>query len=377
MSDGKDVGGDFVTTKSWAVCPSGQPVSIDTGWIQSGLFDERRYLFEGPLIINEMAIPSSTPFPAQVASSDATLNAWGAKAIARCAPTEPTVSLAASLLEAYRDGLPKLIGRSTWQERVRKAQTLRKNAGTASDEFLNVEFGWLPLISDVRDFTSTVIHLHKLLQQYMRDNGRVVRRRFSFPPEISYVESVISTNQFPRAGINGSPIFDSTKSPRGIVVRRRSTTVYRWFSGAFVYHLPQSFFASMYTPFAADFQTAQKLFGLELTPDVLWQLTPWSWAVDWFSNVGDVIHNASAWANDGLVMKYGYIMEHSRVQDTYTYTGPTNIRGGSAARPPDLTLVSETKKRKAANPFGFGLTMSGLSPVQKSILAAVGFSRLK
>jgi hypothetical protein len=151
----------------------------------------------------------------------------------------------------------------------------------------------------------------------------------------------------------------------------------RWFSGAFVYHLPQSFFADLYSPFASDFQRVSHLFGLELTPDVLWELTPWSWAVDWFSNVGDVIHNVSAWANDGLVMKYGYIMEYSFVQDTYTFVGPTNVVGGFAGRPPNLTLVVETKVRKKANPFGFGLTMSGLSTVQKSILAAVGLSRLK
>jgi len=246
-----------------------------------------------------------------------------------------------------------------------------------ASEFLNYQFGVLPLISDVSDFVKTVIHMDKLLQQYVRDNGQVVRRRFVFKPEVSVSEVVVTPNTLPGMGANGALVQDFQKLPRGQVVRHREVSVYRWFSGAFVYHLPQTFFAELYTPFASKFQVLRRLFGLELTPDVIWELTPWSWAIDWFSNAGDVLHNAGAWANGGLVMKYGYIMEHSIVRDTYTYVGPANLIDGPATIPPPVTLVVETKQRKAANPFGFGLTLDGLSTLQKSILAAVGLTRLR
>jgi len=117
---------------------------------------------------------------------------------------------------------------------------------------------------------------------------------------------------------------------------------------------------------------AKKLLGISLTPETLWNLAPWSWTVDWFSNAGDVISNVSDWATDGLVMRYGYLMEHSIVKDTYLMNGT-----GSKSVPscPPLQLVTETKLRKRANPFGFGLTWNGLSAVQLAILGALGISR--
>jgi len=366
-----DLGGNFTTRIQRALGPPGTNVHIDTGWYPFGL-DDVRYIYDGPISIQELAVPGKVTFPPFAQSSDAQLNAFGATAIAKCAPTRPTVNLAASLLETFHEGLPHLVGKATWAARVRNAQTQIK---AAPSEFLNVEFGWLPLVSDVVGFVEVVRHLDKLISQYSRDNGKVVRRRFNFPPVLQSVESVLFDPSRPRLGQNSSGEFDFAV-PRGRVLRRRVTTVNRWFSGAFVYHLPMTFFREIYVPYASQFQIFRRILGLELTPDVLWELTPWSWAVDWFSNVGDVVHNAGAWANDGLVMKYGYIMEHSIVRDTYTYDGATTIRG-SSVRPPDFTLVSEAKVRRAANPFGFGLSMGGLSTLQKSILASVGLTRLK
>jgi hypothetical protein len=269
-----------------------------------------------------------------------------------------------------------MIGKDLWEKSTRDAIDARELTGTSAGEFLNYQFGWAPIVGDAIDFVKAVRTMDKLLQQYARDNGNVVRRRLTLPPETKIEETVVSSNTFPRLGLNSAQFF-SFGSPTGQVVRRRETTVRRWFSGAFVYHLPQTFFAAIYTPYADKFQIYRKIFGLELTPDTLWQLTPWSWAIDWFTSVGDVINNASAWANDGLVMKYGYIMEHSIVHDTYTFVGPTRILTDSqvVTRPPDVTLVTETKLRRRANPFGFGLSMDGLSDLQKTILAAVGLSR--
>jgi hypothetical protein len=71
-------------------------------------------------------------------------------------------------------------------------------------------------------------------------------------------------------------------------------------------------------------------------------------------------------------MWYGYIMEHSIVRDTYTLSA-TGFNQPQAV--PPATFVTETKLRRGANPFGFGLTWDGLSTFQKSILAALGITR--
>lgn len=373
-----DIGGNFTTTKQYATLPEGE-VKLTSPWIPQGVsYPPRsyRHLYKGPIAIQEAFEASKASFPPFAMSSETALTAYGSKAVSLCAPTRPTVNLATSLLEVYHEGLPKLIGRDTWETRTAEALDYRRRAKSGSSEFLNYQFGWLPIVSDVRDFVSAVVNMDKLLQQYVRDNGNVVRRRLALPPSVSVEESVVRARTLPRLSVNGD--YYDFSQPRGDVVRRRETSVRRWFSGAFVYHLPHTFFAEVYTPFADKFQVYRKVLGLELTPETIWQLAPWSWAIDWFTNVGDVISNASTWALDGLVMKYGYVMEHSIVRDTLTYVGPIPYRDRSCSqRPPDVTLVSEAKLRRAANPFGFGLTMEGLTALQKTILAAVGISRMR
>jgi len=117
---------------------------------------------------------------------------------------------------------------------------------------------------------------------------------------------------------------------------------------------------------------AKNVFGLNISPDVLWQLAPWSWAVDWFSNTGDVIQNISQRATDGLVMRYGYLMENTITEDSYTRP-VSPFKNGSPSG--TITLITESKVRRRANPFGFGVSWSGLSPKQLSIAAALGLSR--
>jgi hypothetical protein len=154
----------------------------------------------------------------------------------------------------------------------------------------------------------------------------------------------------------------------GNTILERKVTTRRWFSGAFTNYVPPS----------AEFgglSAATKLLGLDLTPEVIWEVTPWSWAVDWFTNAGSIISNYTAFEIDGLVMRYGYIMEHVVSVNSYYHEGPTGTIFGDAARPPVMEFVTETKSRRRATPYGFGLDMGALSGFQQSIIAALGLSR--
>jgi len=68
------------------------------------------------------------------------------------------------------------------------------------------------------------------------------------------------------------------------------------------------------------------------------------------------------------------MMEHTVQRRTYTYAGPTGAKTRDV-RPSNVSFVIETKMRQRANPYGFGLTWSGLSPFQLSILAALGINK--
>jgi len=261
-----------------------------------------------------------------------------------------------------------MLGASKWQERARSVRDVYK---AGSDEYLNVQFGWKPLAQDVSDTAYAIVRAHDLIEQVVRDSGKVVRRRYSFPPTRSISETVIGTNltAVKVAGSDRTSLYDPTTTGQGKVTRIREITQTRWFSGAFTYHLPD-----YGSDLLEQLGQANRLLGLNLDPEVLWNLTPWSWAIDWFSSVGDVIHNVNARASDGLVLRYGYIMEHSIVSDIYSFSGPTGFVS-SGVRPLEVKLVTETKIRRKATPFGFGLTLSALSNTQKAIMAALGMSR--
>jgi len=208
------------------------------------------------------------------------------------------------------------------------------------------------------------------MEQALRDSGRVVRRRYSFPPISSIDETVTEGLSAAKvAGSDRSSLYNDAELFKGRVTRIRETTKAQWFSGAFTYHLPD-----YGSGLLGQARQANQLLGLSVTPEVMWNLTPWSWAVDWFSNVGDVIHNVQQMASNGLVLRYGYIMEHSIVSDTYMFSGPTGFKS-SGVNPLVVKVVTETKLRRKATPFGFGLSLGGLSFAQKAILAALGMSR--
>jgi hypothetical protein len=261
-----------------------------------------------------------------------------------------------------KEGLPSLVGSQAWRQGA--------NAGRkAGSEYLNIQFGWLPIVNDIRKFADAVSHADTVLAQYERDSNKQVRRRYNFPSQRELSPEIMLSSDTSAFTLIGSSVI-GPGAPRGSLVRIRETIRKQWFSGAFVYHLPTGYDSR--SELARLALQAKKLYGLTLTPEVVWNLAPWSWAVDWFSNAGDVLSNISDMATDGLVMRYGYLMEHTITKDTYRLAPPFKNGGGTV---PPLTLVRETKVRRRANPFGFGVSWDGLSPRQLAITVALGLSR--
>lgn len=359
---GEDIGGPFRTISQYVddkrEADKGHPNPLYN--LVDGAYEHH-----GPLYpIN----PNGAYRPPSAESDDVTLDAWGTKAIALCKPTSPVVDLSVALGELIREGLPSIIGAQTWKTRAGDSRA-------AGGEYLNVQFGWLPLISDVRKAAYAVRESDKILAQYERDAGRLVRRNYEFPLEKSIQELTPLENVEPFTGGNSlrAPHYKNwpLTADQRRVYRTRETTIRRWFSGAFTYYIPTSYDSR--SNIARHAALADKLYGVSVDPETLWNLAPWSWALDWFGNVGDVVSNVSDFLTDGLVMRYGYMMEHSIVKDTYTLPSPLKEKYGNGAI--SCSFFTEVKKRRPATPFGFGLTYDGLSTKQKSILAAIGLSR--
>jgi len=354
-----DVGGAFRTVKQWVETPlvSESIAGIDEwppGW---GTYAN----FSGPVL---PLPPPQIAFPPVAESSETSLDAWGASAVAQCKPTNNIADVSTFLGELLREGLPRVIGSaSNWKQGTSRAKS-------AGNEYLNAEFGWKPLVHDIRSIADAIVRAETVLRQYERDSGKVVRRRFSFPSESNVSTERVRDGVSPYLAVSHSNLYWSNIN-QGSVYRIHTVERERWFSGAFTYYLPSGY--DTRSGMARQLAEAKKVLGLSLTPDTVWNLAPWSWAVDWFTNAGDVISNMTDWVTDGLVLRYGYMMEHVRSSYTYTFVGPTGLR--SDLQPVPITTVTETKVRRKANPFGFGLTWGGLSPRQLAIAAALGLSR--
>jgi len=358
-----DIGGEFSSTKSGIRCDSTISECHDERFDVSGNKITSDYI--GPLVPSAIAWPSTgVPLPSNIGLDD--LAPIGTTAIARCKPTNNVANLATDLVETRQQGLPHLQGAALWEEKTLTAKA-------AGSEYLNQEFGWNPLVSDIRGASYAAANAGKILSSYERNSHKITRRRYEFPVETSSAWDTVATNTAlvspHQLNYNGAQ-----NTPRGNVYRNRQTFRRRWFSGAFTYHLPLGF--NSRNRLIRDASRAGPLLGIELTPEVIWNATPWTWALDWFSNVGDCVSIYSDMAVDGLVIKYGYIMEHTLSTNTYYFvqTSP-GINSWRVARSPVFESFIETKRRKRATPFGFAIGWSGMSFRQLAITAALGLTR--
>lgn len=358
-SSNEDIGGEFFSSKCEYSdnCPH---VKLWAG------VPHDSYFFEGKLY--PFAFKFDTPVEQAIALDRSDVNlidALGTTAISRVVPTNPVAGLAVTLGE-LREGLPKIIGSSFLKKGIR---SVPKKVG---GEYLNYQFGWAPLISDMKKLINASVKADAIWAQFERDSGKRVRRRYNFPKAIEIVQNDVVSAQPAAAGhLNGllwqgfNMDFDLY---RQIQIERE-----RWFSGAFTYfaEIPKD----SKDQWKRDMQRLRKLYGLEITPEVIWNLTPWSWAADWFANTGDIMANMSRFSQDGLVMPYGYMMEKSVKTATYRMRNVTPV----GRNIPDLTQVftHTVKYRRKATPFGFGLNEGTFSPFQWSIIAALGLSRGK
>jgi hypothetical protein len=375
LGKGGDVGGPFFSYKQSYKDSGTGPYTLK-GYL---------YLSRGKVYATSGSF-SPTNWPVSVVPTPThVLHGLGTTAIARTVPTNPVAGAAVALGE-LREGLPSLIGSSLLKPRMKQLRDIQKeNAdlakrgfknrksaknftptkNAASDlgkENLNLQFAVKPLLSDLRKFAHAVQQEDKILEQLRRDSSRVVRRRYEFPDEVVTTETV-TPGAFCTAGLS----YYYGSKPRELV-STTTTTTKTWFSGAYTYYVPEP------GTIAGALAEANKLYGTRLTLDTAWNLAPWSWALDWFTNTGDVVKNITAFTNDGLVLRYGYIMRHTKKVRTDTWRGSLMINGVDTPVETSQSWTAEVRQRVPASPYGFGVDELSLSPRQLGIIASLGLT---
>lgn len=291
----------------------------------------------------------------------------------RYRPGKPTAGLGVALGE-LRD-MPKTIGRL--KEGIKPLISAFKNpqklARQGGKDFLEYQMAWAPLVSDVRKVINTYHNADKTIDKLYATNGKWHKRGGELIADSDQIASEDGESLSVIAPLIGYPILN--KPHRYHASMKMVQNV--WFDAKMRYWMPD-----VRVP-ANRKRLHRKLYGLSITPSLVWELTPWSWLVDYFTNVGDVVDNLS---NDGvvddLVASYAFVMGHTRQEISMTVSSTWNCPAHWLS--PGNTLETtcggvryvEVKRRDTGSPFGPSLAGGDLTLRQTAILAALGITRL-
>jgi hypothetical protein len=293
------------------------------------------------------------------------LQGFAQRALADARPTLAEFSLS-NFLGEIREGLPKAISSAGFfQERGRYFKGIGK-------DYLNAQFGWVPFLSDLQKLAYALFRAQSKLNAI---TGTPVRRHLKGP-------KVTDTRQHTGVQFNlgvtsGSadglvlPISGETSYPyvigvgNGTVIETIDSTLN--FSGSFVTLLPESFDDSAYL------DRFWQLVDLRVTPSVLWNLSPWTWLVDWFLDIQGVIDANLQVGDENLLIHYAYASQKITYRSLGWVTDPFfGYTGDKLA----CVIEGTHYRRVRANPYGFTVgTFGGLSTSQLAILGALGLSR--
>jgi hypothetical protein len=312
------------------------------------------------------------------------LNTLYSSGYAKARPGNPVAGLGQFIIE-LRD-LPQIPFTSLYasQRKVPFAAIpgilLRTLEGFRSlgSEYLNVVFGWKPFVSDLRKTYYLWQAIDKQMAQIVRDNGKGIRRKRTLSDDTVMTE----TAKTGTCTVYGFPPIQ----PEWVVTWNcRITTQLKtkvWWAGSFRYYIPDV------SSSAWNKRARLALFGALPTPELLWSVLPWSWLIDWFSNVGDVISNISPNAIPNLTTDYAYVMRHTtRTVDNRAHASwprkPKTVWYDTGWDSGDETWHSvykfETKERfGGVHPFGVSVGGNVQMTAQRyAILSALGISRAK
>jgi len=239
-------------------------------------------------------------------------------------PGNPTASLGQFLVE-LRD-LPKLplIGSSVYQSLFKRGLSLPGimmaareiarsfRAANLGGEYLNVVFGWKPFVRDLQEIYNLWQNVDRQLAQIVKDNGKGVRRKVTLSDETSTPVSESRDFGYPGVDVRGFPgdLINAGGHTSWSKVTTRHERV--WYAARYRYWIPDVSSSGW------NRRAKLALFGALPTPELVWELVPFSWLIDWSVNVGDVLSNMSTNAVDNLVQDYSFVMREWTVTTTHT-----------------------------------------------------------
>lgn len=330
-------------------------------------------------------ISKPTDYRSQVNPDD--LEALGSRGYSKLRPKPEIVGLGQAIAEAK--DLPRMLKTTAkgfhdiWnaiRPRIRNnprgSRDMEKvmRPKWAADQFINHQFGWKPFLKDLNDLCNLVTDFQNHVARAKASNDKWFRKRFAE----DVIESSTRIMQEEKNKFNPSfksyfaPSFLGSLESNSISVHRQKMTRV-WYEGCFRQYYPEFDDEKFMDPVLRPIRQALTLSGLNVSPSLVWKITPWTWLSDWFTNVGSDILRVQDMAGDTVVAKYMYLMRET--YDRYEYQ--------ISQRWPSATISGTTysevrvkRRATAASPFSYVLAPGGLSGTQLAILGALGITRV-
>jgi hypothetical protein len=224
-----------------------------------------------------------------------------------------------------------------------------KNPKEPAKDWLNYNFGWRPLVADARAIANISSYSSKRMRRI--DDWNSGKRSSS-----AWVASLKGSSQ-------SSGWYDSNTSSNGL----RSTTVEQesWLSANFT--LSSEYYEALRQDRG---QQILQALGADLSISHLWNAMPWSWLVDWFADIGNVIEANSN--RFGFQFKNGSVMTHTKIETSIKKTsGPSLSECGPVIR------HTEYKQRTHASTLdGYVGFMNFMDPSRLATLSSLAVTRL-
>lgn len=262
---------------------------------------------------------------------------------------------------------------------ITKGALLRPKMGpkTVAENFINHEFGWRPFLGDIQDFARVYVDASELIKKITDENGKWVRKSVGVTKADD--SRVISEVTLPYSSLSyalpcfpvGFPASFFVTPPSYKIVEREILSIHA--AGKFRFYRPD-FDVTLpdYSSAWHNVTRAMKIFGAEINPYHIWQAIPWTWLVDWVSNLGSFIQRMSDTIEDQVAASYFFITAHKRIERTMTI----NLPFASGLKTLVFTRSYSAKQRVSADsPYGFRVFWNDLSPERLAILASLGIVR--
>lgn len=299
-------------------------------------------------------------------------------------PNRPDGSIFVALMELLRGDIPHFIGNLQRFTSVsgRSIKDYKDAAKAVGGEYLNTVFGWAPLVRELQGIINVLITIDRMVyaESYRR------KRVWNGPSS----SSERAVTQLITGGSPKSYPGHETKqlTSQGIAPFLLVAECTEFLTLGENYHLSSRLSAlarptSKTIGFAEKAEEILQRLGFVTSLAEVWELVPYSWLIDWVSNIGASIHNANVYSptTGKYTLDYAYVSTHSTRSVMHSVRSATMNNKSS-----DDTFVFEraasffssvTKSRDRATPFGFGTQLGSLSTSQFAILVALGLAKVR